>query len=161
MPSAPDKPSTAIARVLPRYWPLLFPLTYLVHLTEEYWGGFPLWSARYLGFRLTSEGFLQLNLIAWGIMFGASVLATLFTARSWLIMPFAGITFINACAHGIASIVTSSYSPGLISGLSLWLPLGTITLFRFYQKAPRHVFWIGIGVGIFLHALVIGAARGR
>ena len=30
-----------------RYWPLLFPLTYLIHIAEEYWAGpgFPEWSA--------------------------------------------------------------------------------------------------------------------
>jgi len=155
-----DKTRAVTAIVFPRYWPLLFPLTYLVHIVEEYFGGFPNWSTHYLGFHLTPGGFLQLNVVAWIIMFCASVLATRFASLSWLVLPFAGATFINGCAHVVASVITISYSPGLISGLTLWLPLGAITLRRFYRDVSRKVFWIGISVGVLLHLLVtISAIR--
>jgi len=154
MQLATDKTSTATVTVFPRYWPILFPLTYLVHIAEEYYGGFPNWSARFLGFHLTPDGFLQLNIVAWIIMLSASVLVVRDTSLSWLIMPFAGATFINGCAHVIASVITTSYSPGLISGLTLWLPLGAITLRRCYRDFSHKVFWIGISVGVLLHVLV-------
>src|SRR5262245_3807070 len=121
---------------------------------EEYYGGFPHWSARFLGFHLTPDGFLQLNMIAWSNMFCASVLATRYDALNLLIVPFAGATFINGCAHLFASVITTSYSPGLISGLSLWLPLGAITLRRCYRDVYHKAFWIGISVGVLLHVLV-------
>ena len=41
---------------LPRAWPLLFPAAFLAHITEEYYGGFPAWSAQWLGFKLTPKG---------------------------------------------------------------------------------------------------------
>lgn len=52
---------------LPRYWPLLFPLTFLVHIAEEYRFGFYLW-ARVLGMRMDGPRFMQINAVAWAAM---------------------------------------------------------------------------------------------
>ena len=154
MQLATDKTENKTATGLPRYWPLLFPLTYLVHIAEEYYGGFPNWSSRFLGFHLTPEGFLQLNAVAWMVMLGVSAAATRYASLPWLVVPFAVATFINGCAHAIASVITASYSPGVISGLTLWFPLGVITLRRSYRHVPHRVFWIGVGLGALLHVVV-------
>lgn len=146
------------AAVLPRLWPLLFPLTYLAHAAEEYFGGFPAWSGRYLGFHLTPWGFLQLNIVAWTLMLCGSVLASRFDSLRWLVVPLAAVTFINGCAHAIASVVTASYSPGLVSGLVLWVPIAAVTLRRSHAALPRRLFWSGVGLGAALHAIVTGAA---
>jgi len=158
MQLATDKTIAAKATVLPRYWPLLYPLTYLAHIAEEYYGGFPKWSARFLGLHLTPEGFLRLNTIAWIIMLCASFLAILFASLRWLILPFAAATFINGCAHAIASLITVSYSPGVITGLTLWLPLGVITLRRSYRHLPHWVFWMAVSLGVLLHVIVTALA---
>jgi Protein of unknown function with HXXEE motif len=142
-----------------RLWPLLFPLTYLVHIAEEYYGGFPQWASHYLSFRLTTEAFLELNIIAWTIMLCASVLAVRFDSLVWLTVPFAAATFINGCAHAIASAITVSYSPGLISGLALWVPLGIVTLRHNCRQISHGVFWAGVGFGVLLHLAITLTAR--
>lgn len=147
---------------LPVSWPLLFPLTYLIHIAEEYFAaeGFPEWSARYLNFRLTPERFLELNGIAWIAVCMASLIVLWRASARWVLVPLATVTAINGCAHAVASIATMSYSPGVISGVMLWIPLGVFTLRRGYQDLSSRLFWMGIGVGIVLHGVVTVLALG-
>ena len=51
-------------------WTWLFPLTYMFHIGEEYWGGegFPLWISRVAGVHLTTENFLILNCVGAALM---------------------------------------------------------------------------------------------
>jgi hypothetical protein len=136
-----------------RFWPLLFPVTYLAHIAEEYFGGFPVWASHFLRFHLRVEDFLLLNTIAWLLMLCCSIISTRYRLI-WLMVPFAAAVFINGCAHTIASMITLSYSPGLVTGLMLWLPLGAITLRRSYRVLSHKIFWSGVGVGVLLHLTV-------
>jgi hypothetical protein len=144
-----------------RYWPLLLPLTYMVHIAEEYYGGFPGWASQYLGLQLTPEEFVRINMIAWTVMLCVSVIAISYSSLSWLMIPFAAATLINGCAHTIASAVTRSYSPGVVSGLTLWVPLGVVVLRGMYRRVSRKLFWFSIALGIFLHVAVTVMARVR
>jgi hypothetical protein len=152
MPNGIDRP-------FPRWWPLLFPPTYAVHIAEEYVGGFPAWSASHLGFQLTTAGFLAINEYAWAGMLCASIAAALAAPVQWLVIPMATATTVNGSAHLIMSIVTRTYSPGLISGTTLWLPLGIVTLRRGYRGFHRGVFWGGVALGVALHGIVVLTAR--
>jgi hypothetical protein len=143
----------------PRAWPLLFPLTFLVHILEEYFGGFPAWSAQHLGFRLNAQGFLAINEFAWAGMLCAAVAATVAEPAQWLVIPLATVTAVNGAAHLVFSVVTRTYSPGVVSGTALWLPLGIVTLTRAYRSFPRAVFAAGVAVGLAMHATVILIAR--
>ena len=42
----------------------------------------------------------------------------------WLPFALAAIILTNTLTHVIGSLATHSYSPGALSGLILWLPLG-------------------------------------
>ena len=141
---------------LPGYWPLLFPLTYVIHIAEEYYGGqgFSEWSRQYLAFQLGEQRFLALNGLGWFGMGVASMIAVWNPSARWIVVPLAAVTTINGCAHAVASVVTASYSPGVISGVTLWVPLGAITLWRSHRDLQSRLFWTGIGVGIVLHGIV-------
>jgi uncharacterized protein with HXXEE motif len=142
---------------MPRAWPLLFPVTFLAHIAEEYFGGFPAWSARWLGFTFGAAGFLELNAAAWIVMFVASIVATL--GNAWLVVPFATATFVNGCVHLVLTIVTRSYSPGVITGTLFWIPLGAYTLRRKHAELSHAAFWSAAILGLALHALVVFYAR--
>jgi len=139
----------------PRYWPLLFPLTFLVHIAEEYWcgGGFYNWS-KVLGMQMDGPRFLALNASAWSVMLLLSVLAVATERVRWIMISFAAAVTFNGCAHTIASVATVSYSPGLFSGLLLWVPLGTHTLRRAYAGVSKQAYWGAIVWGLVLHLLV-------
>src|SRR5438067_10061233 len=90
-------------------WPLLFAVTYLVHIAEELCGGFVPWSNRFLGFHLTVERFLGLNGVAWVGMLVLGIAASIGEKTRWLVVPLATAVLLNGLAHLGASIVTRTY----------------------------------------------------
>ncbi len=137
-------------------WLWLFPITYLVHIAEEYWGGegFYRWISRLSGAELTAERFISLNTTFWVIMATGIAIVVFTSSQHWIALAFGTIVLINGSAHTIGSILTQSYSPGLFSGLLLWIPLGAITLRRGWKLSTRGQFAVGLIIGIVLHAMV-------
>ena len=137
-------------------WGWLFPATYCVHSFEEWRGGegFPAWFSRVMGAELTVERFLALNAYALAGMTLGVVLAMLFRQMRWLLAGFGAVVLINGFAHVAASAATRSYSPGVISGALLWLPLGAWTLAAARRSLSRRDFGVGLAAGVLMHAAV-------
>lgn len=133
----------------------LFPLTYVLHLCEEYWGGegFPSWISRIAGVSFTKHEFLLLNSIAIVMMTVGAALIYKHSWR-WLLTALGGIVLLNGLLHLVFSILTWSYSPGLISGVLCWMPLGLFTIYRQWSLAARRSFVIGVFLALGLHAVV-------
>lgn len=146
---------TGTGRDLPRFWPLLFPATYVVHVAEETWGGFPAWASRLSGVGLTEERFLALNVFAFCVMLLANLVAAGFRELRWLMLPFAAAVSLNGLAHLVGSLLSVSYSPGLVTGLLVWVPLGLYTLGRARAVFPRATFWAAVVAGLALHGLLL------
>lgn len=141
-------------------WAWLFPFSYLIHIAEEYWGGFPAWIARFWGVESSLSNFLSWNGGAW-VMMTVGVIVVLKTkSYRWLLVSFATTVLINGVVHAVASVVTLSYSPGLVSGLLLFVPLGAITLRRARTRMNRRTFRAGLIVGVLMHAVVVLLAFG-
>jgi hypothetical protein len=49
---------------------------------------------------------------------------------AWLVLALGTITAINGIGHLAGSVVTRSYSPGTVSGVALWAPLGLFAVVR-------------------------------
>jgi len=146
-------------RTLPRAWPLLFPLTYLLHVLEEYYCGerFFYWATRLSGIQLTAKTFLQINKFGLIVVFLLALLVVMIPALRWLMIPLATVVLINGSAHTLGSILSFSYSPGLVTGLLLWVPLGLVTLRRTRPTVSAAQFWALTIVGLLLHGLVVMA----
>lgn len=134
----------------------LFPVSYVAHATEEYCCGetFPAWISRVASVHFTSVAFLWLNGVALTLMLGAAWLATRERRLRLLVATLATIVTMNGVAHAVGSIVTSSYSPGVVTGTLLWLPLGGVMLRQSFLELPRRVFGAGVGLGVLAHAAV-------
>jgi hypothetical protein len=78
----------------------------------------------------------------------------------WLLVSFGTTVLINGVVHAVASVVTLSYSPGLVSGLLLFVPLGAITLRRARVRMSRRTFRAGLIVGALMHVAVVLLAFG-
>jgi hypothetical protein len=144
-------------------WIWLFPLTYLIHMTEEYYGGegFYRWISRLTGAHFTSQDFIALNVVAGFVMVAAMGLVAASSRFRFLLVAFGCVVLLNASLHLIFSILTRSYSPGVLSGLFCWVPLGTYTIRREWRALPRSNFVIGIALAFGLHALVSFSALSR
>jgi hypothetical protein len=137
-------------------WIWLFPLTYLIHALEEYFGGegFYRWVARIIGRGMTPEQFVSINSFALLMMIAGVLIFRKTPSVRWLTITFATITFINGVAHLAGSILTGTYSPGLVSGVLLWIPLGAATFYRARGRVTRRSFIAGLLVGAVIHALL-------
>jgi len=147
-------------RTLPKYfsdnstllWATLFPVTYLLHIAEEYYcaGGFPQYMVKYYHVELTETRFLILQLIGViGMIFGLWISAKLNFPKTMLVI-FAAAILKNAVIHLIRSAANARYEPGLITGVALWIPLGLTTIFlnRAGMSSKRLIFSIATGIGI-------------
>jgi Protein of unknown function with HXXEE motif len=152
-------------RKLAGSWVWLFPVTYFLHIAEEYWGEFPLWVSRFGGggAAYTSTRFLLLNGAALLLMVVGVILALKLARLRWLVISFGVSVLMNALTHVIASLATHSYSPGLSTGLLFWVPLGAYTLHRSWRVVRPRTFWASAAVGALIHAVVnmIALSGGR
>jgi uncharacterized protein with HXXEE motif len=144
-----------------RWWPLLLPCAYLLHLAEEWWGGegFVLWTARAaLGRQVSPTRFLVLNGIVWPLFAALTVAALRKPALAWFLTTFSTVVVVNAVLHALGSLATNSYSPGLLTGLLLYLPVGTYALVSGSRQLPPHTFALAVLGGILIHVLVAAIA---
>lgn len=145
-----------------RRWAWLFPVIYIFHILEEYFGGFYAWLARVVGVTPPLQ-FPKWDALFLAVMIAGIAVAMLRPSWRWLALIFALASAMNGLTHLIAGILTMSYSPGVISGAVFWLPLGGYTLYLAYKGLRPAQFVLGICGGIVLHlavcALVINAVR--
>ena len=146
--------------VFTQAWVWLFPATYLVHIAEEYFGGFPSFAAGFTGFPVTNAAFLIANAIFWFLMVGAAAWAVRFESRAQLVVVLATIVTVNAVLHGAGALLTCRYSPGLISGALLWLPLGVLSLVRGTRVLVPSAFRTAVALAVGIHVLVPLVALG-
>ena len=133
---------------------LLLLVTYALHIVEEYTFGFPAWAEAHTGLAFTPEVFLRLNATFFGVMAAGVVAGLLFTPAQWLVVPLGTAVLINGTGHLVASLITWSYSPGLVTGTLLWIPLGFRIIRAARQLWPSAGVIAGILFGAGLHILV-------
>ena len=141
-------------------WAWLFPLSYLAHIAEEYWGGFHVWIARFWGVESSDANFLAWNGGALVMMCVGVGLVLATKSYRWLLVSFGTVVLINAVAHALGSVATRSYSPGLVTGLLLYAPLGLFTLLRARRSVNARTLRAGLIVGVAMHAVVVLLAFG-
>ncbi len=132
-----------------------FPATYAMHAAEEFCMGetFPVWISRLAAVQFTATAFLWLNGIAMVAMLLAAWLAAARGVR-WLTTTLATVVAINGTAHLLGSLVTMTWSPGVVTGTLLWLPLGVATLVRKYRDQSARGFVGSVALGFAAHAIV-------
>lgn len=138
------------------WWVAIFPATYCVHLAEEYWGGesFYRWISRVAAVDFTRHDFLVLNAGALAVMSTGAVAASRLQRLQWLVATFGTVVAFNGGLHLVASLATGSYSPGLVSGLVLWLPVGLHAMRRAYRRLTRPQFAGAVALGVVAHGAV-------
>jgi hypothetical protein len=146
--SAPGRP----------WWLLLLPFCFLLHILEEWFGGpgFPAWTTK-LGMSggVSPSRLVAINTIAWP---GSMILTTLgivLPQFGWFPAAFATMLVLNAVLHAVGTLLTSCYSPGLVTGLLAFLPVGLTALAYCRRVLPPHRFALSIVAGVFIHACVV------
>ena len=136
----------------------LFLPAYAAHLAEELLARFPSWIRLIVGRPLPMTAFIGINAVALLLLVAGIRAAIRRESAGWLAVAIATVVTLNALLHLIGSFVTGTYSPGLITGIVVYVPLGLLTLLRaWHQQAPGG-FGRGIAAGVFIHAIVSAVA---
>lgn len=137
-------------------WAWLFPTTYLVHIAEEYWAppGFVAWVSELAGIVFTARVFLVANGLFFVLMAAAVWLVLRRVWPPWVLLAPATLVAINGLLHMLGTALSGVYSPGLVSGVLLWLPLGIVTLVRGKRVLGRQPLRRGVVAGVLTHLAV-------
>ena len=151
--------SLAAARLRRTVW--LAPAAYAIHLTEE-WGRFPDWVRAHLAPGFADASFVLVNAAAMTVLVSLTAAVTRSPSPATVFRFFAWIDFQifwNALIHAGATAYFGEYSPGVASGVLVYLPVwGLLT--RVALDAGllgRPAAWRALAVGAGLHA-ALGAA---
>ena len=139
-------------------WP--FVPAYAIHVAEEWFAGFTTWLERIAGGRMPDIAFFTINAIALMLLVIAIRAAARRESNGWIAVSIATIVLINTVSHIAGSLLTRSYSPGLFSAVVLYVPLGSLTMMRALDHAPRATVKQGVIAGAAIHALVFLLAFG-
>ncbi len=107
----------------------LLPIAFAAHVSEEFLTGYPAYAAKVTGYPMELPMFLGSNIFFIVIM----ALLTRWAARTkkpnasfWTVTWAAGNLFWNFIYHGVAMLVHGVYSPGIVTGVLIYLPLSLL-----------------------------------
>lgn len=144
-------------------WAWLFPVTYLIHIAEEYVAGVALAPSpnKIRGANMTATQFLVLNGFACALLVAGMILSRRFGFRQWLLVCLATVVMVNGLFHVAGTIrIAGRYNPGLISGVLIWIPLGIVTLMRMKKSMRPNKYRAAMAVGVGINLVVLLIARG-
>jgi hypothetical protein len=146
-------------------WLSLFPLTYVIHFAEEYWGGegYPAYLLRLRGVHLSSLRFIGFQALGFVLFVAAGVISSQLKFPEFMIVVLGGLVLCNGITHTITAWWDGGYGPGLLSSMLLWIPLGALTLALMFGHIT-HTRWMlasAIGLGINGVVALIAIRGGR
>jgi hypothetical protein len=134
----------------------LFPLTYLAHLSEEWWVDAPisLWFVR-VPRPLPALPFAVANAMGMTLMLIGVRLVSRGAAYHWMAPALALAVLLNTAGHLTGALLFRRYSAGLATAVALWVPLGLLTLMRVWDQADARTLRLGIAVGVTIELVVV------
>lgn len=152
-------PKTNLSSTAPR-WSTLLPLAYLAHLAEEWWGspGFSAWAQAVLGAEVSPERFIVINAVAFPLFAIGTICAVRSNRFGWFAAALSSLLVLNGVLHLLATVGFGTYSPGTVTGVVLYLPLGGLVLRHMSRTLQSQAFSRAVIAGIVAHVVVAIAA---
>lgn len=138
----------------PKHIAWFIPVAYLFHLADEYFAGFPNWFSGIFKVNLSLDDFIFINSIGFTTTIMIAFLYTFDKVNSFIVVSLGTLFFINGVIHIVSSLFTLSYSPGTISGILIYLPLGYLIFKKFFSLLPEQQRGLSIMGGILVQIVV-------
>jgi hypothetical protein len=137
-------------------WSWLFPITYLLHIAEEYWGGegYSTYLLRLRDVQFSPTRFLLVQFIGLALMIVAIILARRLQFPNLLSVILGSVILVNGLTHIILSLAYAEYVPGLVTSIILWIPLGIATLLRFRRTMREARYWLCVVLGVGINVII-------
>jgi len=138
-------------------WSWLFPLSYVVHIAEEYFGGegYPAYILRLRGVHMSTGRFLAAQSVGFILVTIGVIVAKQLKFLPMMLVILGARVAGNADTHTVTALTIMSYGPGLVSSIFVWGPLGIVTIIR-YKSAidDQRQYWIAIALGVAINVVV-------
>ena len=138
-------------------WSWLFPLSYLIHIAEEYWGGegYPAYIFRLRGVHMTTTRFLVAQGLGVALVTIGIVVARKLKFLPMMLVILGALVAGNCVTHGVTALSIMEYGPGLVSTTLIWGPLGIATIIRFKSAIDdQRQYWLAIAIGLAINVIV-------
>ncbi|MEP6819591.1 MAG: HXXEE domain-containing protein [bacterium] len=139
------------------FWSWLFPLSYVVHIAEEYFGGegYPAYILRLRGVHMSTARFLAAQSVGFILVTAGVIMARRLKFLPLMLVILGTMVAGNALTHTVTALSILSYGPGLVSSIFVWGPLGIATMIRFKRLIddPRQ-YWIAIAIGVAINVVI-------
>jgi hypothetical protein len=148
--------ATSASTAAINFWLWMFPITYLIHIAEEYWGGegYSAYIYRIRGVHLSPTRFLVAQSFGFILVTIGVILARQFKFPRMMLIILGAVVFVNGITHAFTALTILRYGPGLFSSIFIWMPLGVFVLVRFKDEITRKRYWIGIAIGVGINLIV-------
>ena len=144
-------------------WLSLFPITYVIHFAEEYWGGegYSAYLFRLRGVHLSPLRFVAFQAFGFVLFVLAGVISKQLKFPEFMIVVLAGLVLCNGITHTITALWAGGYGPGLLSSVLLWIPLGVVTLVLMFGRITHSRLALATTIGFAINGIVaLVAIRG-
>ena len=143
-------------KLTPKHIAWLLPVAYMVHLFDEYFSGegFPKWFSGIFKTNLSLNDFIIINSVGFVATLIIVILYSINKANNFTIGVLGTLFFINGLIHLFASVITMEYSPGTITGMIVYLPLGYVIFKKIFPLIPEHQRTMSFITAIFLQIVV-------
>jgi hypothetical protein len=138
-------------------WSWLFPLSYLLHIAEEYWGGegYPAYILHLRDVHMSTARFLAAQSLGFILVTIGVILARRLKFLPMMLVILGTIVAGNALTHAVTALAFLRYGPGLFSSIFVWGPLGIATMIRFKRYIDdQRQYWIAIAIGVGVNVVV-------
>ena len=143
----------------------LFPVTHLIHIAEEYWGGegYSAYLYRLRGVHLSTARFFFFQILGVVLSCIGIVVSLQLKWPRFFLSVMGALVLSNGITHTVTALRDRGYGPGLVSCVLIWIPLGLVTLVLLYGEMPflRLVFSSSIGLAINAVVALIALRGGR
>src|SRR5258706_15355230 len=144
-------------------WLALFPISYLIHFAEEYWGGegYSAYLLRLRGVYLSPTRFVVFQAFGFVLFVAAGVISRQLKFPQFMIVVLGGLVLCNGITHTITALWAGGYGPGLVSSVLLWIPLGVLTIVLMFGRISHPRLALATLIGFAINGLVaLVAMRG-
>ncbi len=141
----------------------MFPITYLIHIAEEYWGGegYTAYLFRLRGVHLSTGRFFFLQGLGVVLICIGIVISLQMHWPRFMLGIMGALVLANGITHSLTAWRHGGYGPGLVSCVLIWIPLGLVTLIVLGGEMPAKRLVIAASIGFAINgAVALIALRG-
>jgi len=133
------------------FWLWFFPVSYVIHAAEEFWGGegYTAYLYRLRRVHISISRFIVLHFLGLVLIATGVLIAYLLHFPVFMIVVFGALIFSNGISHTVTAIWDRGYGPGLITSIA-WIPLGAFAVYEMFGQISiaRLVIASLIGIGM-------------